>query len=86
MNNVPMQIQFLDFTAKNPAWAGNLEYFQDTALQFSDTHIIKERKQEAFGRNFVVVSFFARYSGQNADGKLQSFVEMQAEKDARNLL
>lgn len=62
--------------------ASNL--FQDAATVYTDTHIMRERRQDVNGRIFVVNSIFDRFATQTAEDRLRSLVELEAEKDGRN--
>lgn len=62
--------------------ASNL--FQDAATVYTDTHIMRERRQDVNGRIFVVNSIFDRFATQTAEDRLRSLVEFEAEKDGRN--
>lgn len=60
--------------------------FGDTVTNITDTNIIRERRQESGGRTFVVNSVFDRFSSKTAADKLSSLVEIEAEKEVRNIV
>lgn len=60
--------------------------FGDTVTSVTDEHVIRERRQESGGRIFVVNSVFDRFPSKTASDKLNALVEIEAKKDARNIV
>lgn len=62
------------------------KYFSGAITIATNIHIIRQRRQKADGRVFVVQSFFDRLATKTAEDKLRSLVAMEAEKEVREII